>query len=88
MIIILIYFLTINLTGFFVIWHDKNQAIRHRYRVPEKTLLAIVVIGGVVGSGLAMLIFRHKTTKTSYLFRFFGIIVLQLISVIWFFINY
>jgi uncharacterized membrane protein YsdA (DUF1294 family) len=72
---ILIYFLAINLIGFFIIWYDKNQAINNQYRIPEKTLLSIVAFGGVIGSGLAVLIFRHKTSKISYLLKFFGVIL-------------
>jgi uncharacterized membrane protein YsdA (DUF1294 family) len=76
---ILIYFFAINLIGYFLIWYDKNRAIAHKYRVTEKTLLAIVALGGVIGSGLAMLFFRHKTSKMSYLLWFFGIIVVQIL---------
>jgi uncharacterized membrane protein YsdA (DUF1294 family) len=77
--IILLYFLVINCIGFFLFWYDKNRAIAHKYRVTEKTLLAIVALGGVIGSGLAMLFFRHKTSKMSYLLWFFGIIVVQIL---------
>jgi uncharacterized membrane protein YsdA (DUF1294 family) len=76
---ILIYFLVINLIGFFLVWFDKKRAIANQYRIPEKTLLAIVAFGGILGSGLAMLLFRHKTSKMSYLFKFFGIIVVQIL---------
>jgi uncharacterized membrane protein YsdA (DUF1294 family) len=82
---ILIYFLAINLIGFLAIWHDKNQAVRHRYRISEKTLLAIVAIGGVLGSGFSMLLFRHKTSKASYLLKFFGIVLFQLLLIVLFF---
>jgi uncharacterized membrane protein YsdA (DUF1294 family) len=76
---ILIYFLVINLAGFFLIWFDKKRAIANQYRIPEKTLLAIVAFGGILGSGFAMLLFRHKTSKISYLLKFFGIIVVQIL---------
>jgi uncharacterized membrane protein YsdA (DUF1294 family) len=76
---IIIYFLVINLAGFFLIWFDKKRAISNQYRIPEKTLLAIVAFGGIIGSGLAMLLFRHKTSKTAYLLKFFGIIVVQIL---------
>jgi uncharacterized membrane protein YsdA (DUF1294 family) len=69
---IIIYFLVINLAGFFLIWFDKKRAISNQYRIPEKTLLAIVAFGGIIGSGLAMLLFRHKTSKTAYLLKFLG----------------
>jgi uncharacterized membrane protein YsdA (DUF1294 family) len=69
----------INLMGFFLVWFDKKRAIANLYRIPEKTLLVIVAFGGFLGSGLAMLLFRHKTSKTAYLLKFFGIIVVQIL---------
>jgi uncharacterized membrane protein YsdA (DUF1294 family) len=77
--VILIYFFVINCIGFFMIWHDKNRAIANQYRISEKILLAIVAFGAVMCSGLAMLFFRHKTSKTAYLLWFFGIIVAQIL---------
>ncbi|OXB12383.1 hypothetical protein B0A57_05900 [Flavobacterium psychrophilum DSM 3660 = ATCC 49418] len=75
---ILIYFFIINTIGFFLIGYDKRMAIANQYRISEKTLLSIVFLGGIIGSGLAMLFFKHKTSKTSYLLKFFGIISLQI----------
>ncbi len=75
----LIYFFAINLIGFFIIWYDKNQAKKNQYRISEKILLSIVVFGGMIGSGLSMLLFRHKTSKISYLLRFFGIIIVEML---------
>ncbi|WP_394758132.1 DUF1294 domain-containing protein [Flavobacterium sp.] len=76
---ILIYFLIINSIGFILIGYDKKMAVANQYRISEKTLLLIVFLGGIIGSGLAMLFFRHKTSKMSYLWKFFGIIVFQVL---------
>ena len=57
---------------------DKYAAIRNQKRISEKTLLLLAAIGGTIGSSLAMLIFRHKTSKKSYLFKFFAVIFLQI----------
>ncbi|MBC7640762.1 MAG: DUF1294 domain-containing protein [Flavobacterium sp.] len=76
---ILIYFFAINIVGFFLIWYDKNQSKNNQYRVSEKTLLTIVAFGGIAGSSLGMFFFRHKTSKTSYLLKFFGIIIVQVL---------
>ncbi len=81
MTVILIYFFIINIIGFFLIGYDKKMAAANKYRIAEKTLLLIVLLGGVIGSGLAMLFFRHKTSKTSYLLKFFGVIVLQILFI-------
>ncbi|WP_281322999.1 DUF1294 domain-containing protein [Flavobacterium aestivum] len=70
-------FFLVNFIAFFLIACDKRLAIRNKNRIPEKTLLLWVALGGTIGSSLAMSIFRHKTSKTSYLWKFFGIITLQ-----------
>ena len=79
MAVILIYFFIINSIGFFLIGYDKKMAVAHKYRISEKILLLIVFLGGIIGSGLAMFFFKHKTSKTSYLLKFFGIIVIQIL---------
>lgn len=40
---------------------DKWKAKNRRWRIAEKTLFAIAVIGGSAGCILGMRIFRHKT---------------------------
>jgi uncharacterized membrane protein YsdA (DUF1294 family) len=79
---ILICFITINSIGFFLIWYDKNRAIANQYRISENILLLIVALGGFIGSGFAMLLFRHKTLKNSYLLKFFGVIIIQILILI------
>jgi uncharacterized membrane protein YsdA (DUF1294 family) len=71
--------------AFITIAYDKQLAIKNKSRISEKTLLAWVAIGGTIGSSLAMSIFRHKTAKTSYLLKFFGIVSLQIITIIFLF---
>jgi uncharacterized membrane protein YsdA (DUF1294 family) len=83
--ILLYSFLAINLIAFVLIGYDKQQAIKNKNRISEKTLLTWVAIGGTIGSSLAMSIFRHKTAKTSYLLKFFGIVSLQIITIIFLF---
>ena len=59
--------------------YDKHLAKNKRRRIPEQTLLTLVLIGGTIGSGLAMLVFRHKTAKRSYLLKFWGIVLIQIV---------
>ncbi len=42
------------------------MAIKGRMRVPEKRLIFFAAIGGAFGSGLAMLVFHHKTRKKKF----------------------
>ncbi|CAM2733907.1 Uncharacterized membrane protein YsdA, DUF1294 family [Flavobacterium succinicans] len=75
------FLLLINIFAFFVIGYDKIVAQKHKRRIPEATLLTFVFFGGTVGSGLAMLLFRHKTSKTSYLLKFWLIVILQIMAI-------
>lgn len=82
MIDLFLYFLVaINLLGFFSIGYDKRLAVLKRKRISERNLLTIVALGGVFGSGIGMLFFRHKTVKKSYLLKFFGICILLILIV-------
>ncbi|WP_395077461.1 DUF1294 domain-containing protein [Flavobacterium sp.] len=81
----IIYLSIINILGFFLIWYDKKQAISNKYRISEKTLLLIGAIGGIIGSAFGMLFFTHKTSKTTYLSKFFGIIFVQILMLLYFF---
>jgi uncharacterized membrane protein YsdA (DUF1294 family) len=71
------YFLILNAIAFTAIVYDKHLAKTKKKRISERTLLRFVVLGGTIGSGLAMLIFRHKTSKSSYLWKFWGIVFSQ-----------
>ncbi|RTY81278.1 DUF1294 domain-containing protein [Flavobacterium sp. ZB4P23] len=73
------YFALINLVAFSIIAVDKQLAVNQKRRISELNLLLPSVIGGTIGSGLAMLLFRHKTSKESFLLRFYGIIVIQIL---------
>jgi len=58
---LLIYLIVINIIGLFSMYIDKRKAIKKKYRIPEKTLFGIAIIGGSLGSYIGMRIFRHKT---------------------------
>jgi uncharacterized membrane protein YsdA (DUF1294 family) len=73
------YFPLINLVAFSIIGVDKRLAIQQKRRISEHNLLLTSILGGTIGSGLAMLFFRHKTSKESFLLRFYGIIVIQIL---------
>lgn len=73
------YFLILNGIAFMLMGYDKHLAKSKKRRIPEQTLLSCVFLGGTIGSGLAMLTFRHKTAKKSYLLKFWLIVIAQLL---------
>lgn len=61
--IYLLYFILINIISFISYMIDKILAIYNKYRISERKLLIISIIGGAFGGLLSMYIFHHKTHK-------------------------
>lgn len=80
--IALIYLLVINLVAFFTMGIDKWKARKDKWRVPEKTLFLLVLLGGSVGGILGMNVFRHKTKHWYFRIGFPLILVLQIVAVV------
>lgn len=74
-----IYFLGINVIAFLVYGLDKYKAIRHEYRISEKNLFLLALVGGSLGAFLAMHIFRHKTRKPYFAIGIPVILIIQLV---------
>ncbi len=62
--------------------YDKHEAKKGNWRVSEKTLFTLVVLGGSIGGILGMFTFRHKTKKWYFRFGFPIILILQILVVI------
>ena len=58
---------------------DKVKAIKHQWRVQEKTLIGISLIGGSIGSYLGMHIFRHKIKHPKFYIGVPTILIIELI---------
>ncbi len=80
----LYYLLIINLVTFFVFAIDKRRAIKHRYRIPEKTLFGLAILGGSIGALLGMYICRHKTRVWYFVAGIPVILILQIIVIVYF----
>ncbi len=74
--------IAVNLTTILMFGYDKAIAGTGHTRVPEKVLLAFVLVGGTAGALLAMPLFRHKTSKASFRYRFWAVVFLQLLVVV------
>ena len=81
--IFLPYLVIINVIAIVVYGCDKLCAIQHRWRVPEKTLLAIAIIGGSLGALFAMSLFHHKTLHLKFKYGVPVIMLLQVVGVLW-----
>ncbi|WP_316634780.1 DUF1294 domain-containing protein [uncultured Flavobacterium sp.] len=79
--VLLLSLLFINIIVFILAGYDKNQARKNKRRIPENTLFFFEAIGGTIGLLLAMLFFKHKTSKTSFIVKFSLIFFIQAVLI-------
>ena len=79
---ILLYLLVVNVVTFLMMGYDKHEAKKGNWRISEKTLFTLVVLGGSIGGIIGMFTFRHKTKKWYFRFGFPIILILQILVVI------
>lgn len=78
---VIIYICVINAIAFFLYGLDKQKAKRHKWRIPEATLLGVAALGGSIGAFLGMQIFHHKTKKAKFYIGVPLIFVLQMVGI-------
>lgn len=78
-----VWLITINLVTFAVYGADKRRARRGAWRVPEKTLFLLPLLGGSVGALLGMRVFRHKTKHWYFVWGVPAILLAQLALAVW-----
>jgi uncharacterized membrane protein YsdA (DUF1294 family) len=78
---------TVNVIGFLTGGLDKRLAIKKRFRIPGKVILALAFAGGALGILLSLLSFRHKVKKGHFFIKIAAILFVQLIAVyfLWYF---
>ena len=77
------YLAAVNLVTFTVYGVDKAKARRGAWRVPEKTLFLLPLLGGSVGALLGMLVFRHKTKHWYFVWGIPLILLAQIALAVW-----
>jgi uncharacterized membrane protein YsdA (DUF1294 family) len=86
-----VYILSISTISFLLYAYDKLQALKNSKnvsRVSEMKLLTTSLLGGSIGSIFAMLIFRHKVKKMSFIIKFLLVIIIQAIGFYLYFKGY
>ena len=78
-----VYLAAINLATFAVYGADKRRARRGEWRVPEKTLFLLPLLGGSVGALLGMRMFHHKTKHWYFVWGIPTILLAQLALAVW-----
>lgn len=59
--IFLIFYIVMNMVSFAFYGIDKKRAIKKEWRIPEKVLLTVALVGGSLGALIGMYFFHHKT---------------------------
>ena len=81
-VVLILYYLLVNLLGFYAMYTDKLRAKKRAFRIPEATMFAIAIIGGSIGCILGMYTFRHKTRHWHFVYGMPAILVLQILSIL------
>lgn len=76
------YVLFLNVYLYWIMGKDKQSAKSGQTRVPERHIFIFSILGGAIGTYLAMYHYRHKTKHKSFTIGIPIIIAIQLIIVI------
>ncbi|MGG5254831.1 DUF1294 domain-containing protein [Neobacillus sp. SM06] len=80
-------YMIMNIIGLYIMADDKKRAKNHQYRIPEKTLWLVALVGGAVGTTIGMKLFRHKTKHFLFKFGFPLLAMIEIIFIIFFFLK-
>lgn len=79
LLLFLVYqFVVINPVTFLAYYIDKRAAVRGEWRIPERNLHALELLGGWSGALLAQKILHHKNKKKSYQAEFVFVLIMQI----------
>jgi len=78
------YLIFINILAFILCCFDKYLAVKRKYRISEKILLGICLIGGIFGFFIGTKMVRHKTKDKKFLIMY-PILIIWLFIIIFFY---
>ena len=62
----LVYLILINALSLALMLADKKKARKNRWRLPERGLIGVAILGGSLGAMIGMNLFRHKTLHPKF----------------------
>ena len=80
---VIAYILIMNLLAISIMGIDKQKAKAHAWRIPEKTLFLVSLLGGSLGTWCGMYLFRHKTKHWYFVIGMPLILFLQIAAIIY-----
>lgn len=84
--ILVAYAFFINVISLVYMYIDKQKAIKGQWRISEKSLFLMAIIGGTIGIMVAMKLFRHKTKHLSFKVGIPIILILQIVLISYYYI--
>ena len=66
---------------------NKKKAENGKWRIQEKTIFMVTILGGGIGTILGMYIFRHKTKKLQFTIGLPVITILEIIGFVYYFVH-
>ena len=85
--VLLVWLAVINLAAFAVYGIDKAKARRGAWRIPEKTLFLLPLLGGSIGALLGMRVFHHKTKHWYFVWGVPAILLAQIALAVWLYVK-
>ena len=76
-----VWLVVVNIAAFAAFGVDKSRARRDEWRLRERTLFLLAILGGSLGAILGMRLFHHKTRHWYFRFGLPAILALQLMAV-------
>lgn len=84
----LFYLILVNAAAFCIYGIDKKRAVNHKWRISEKTLLGVAVLGGSIGALAGMRFFHHKTRKMKFFIGVPLILIFETAVCLWIFLEF
>ena len=75
------YFVLVSIAAVILTVLDKARAVRHKFRISERTLFLAAALGGSVAEYITMKIIRHKTLHKRFMIGLPAIIIVQIIII-------
>ena len=79
--LVLIYIAVLSLITFFAYGIDKHKARKGAWRISEKALLGLGMLGGAAGGLLGMRVFHHKTKHRYFWVINFAALLLHILLI-------
>ncbi len=74
------YYIIINIVLYVTMVIDKKRAIKDQWRIPEKNMYLMAVLGGGLGGLCAMVFKRHKNRHMDFILVFTMTSILHMLA--------